>query len=243
MIDYKNRIETAHPNLTVIGKPSGNLIKVRLHCGLCGMKWSATPGNLATSDNKPKHGCPRCWRNEMSRLYRVPSKEIISRLQRAHPSIVFADKVATSTRYKINFRCLVCSHVWTQSPAHIMTANGVPKTGCPSCKESKGEKAVTATLKKLKIVFEIQKRFASCRNKKPLPFDFYLPDYEVLIEFQGYHHFHPTRRRDAIKEFKLVKRRDAIKRSWAKSNGFKLVEIKYGDNVESILKTCLNRRG
>ena len=37
--------------------------------------------------------------------------------------------------------------------------------------------------------FEEQKRFKDCRNKKPLPFDFYLPQYNLCIEFDGQLHY------------------------------------------------------
>ena len=39
------------------------------------------------------------------------------------------------------------------------------------------------------IKFETQKKFKNCKNKLPLPFDFYLPDYNILIEFDGKQHF------------------------------------------------------
>ena len=54
--------------------------------------------------------------------------------------------------------------------------------GCSLCCSSKGEIAIQNWLIKNKIEFEEQKRFNDCRNIKPLPFDFYLPKYNLYIE-------------------------------------------------------------
>ena len=66
------------------------------------------------------------------------------------------------------------------------------------------------------IRFESQKTFNSCRNKKPLPFDFYLHDYHSLIEYDGEQHFYPVKfggmNQDEAKERLLVQqRRDKLK--------------------------------
>jgi len=42
-----------------------------------------------------------------------------------------------------------------------------------------------------KVKFISQKWFNSCRDKRPLPFDFYLPDLEMCIEYDGSQHFIP----------------------------------------------------
>ena len=34
-----------------------------------------------------------------------------------------------------------------------------------------------------------EKRFKDCKNIKPLPFDFYLPEKNICIEYDGEHHF------------------------------------------------------
>ncbi len=92
-------------------------------------------------------------------------------------------------------------------------------------------------LLKRNILFESGKKFDSCRGKKyPLPFDFYLPGVKTLIEYDGEQHFRDlgwttkTRLGD-------IKRNDLIKTIWAKSNGFKLIRIKYTDfnNIPKIL--------
>jgi len=57
--------------------------------------------------------------------------------------------------------------------------------GCPTWNESKGERKIKIFLKDNNIKFISQKRFNNCRNKYTLPFDFYLPEYNICIEYNG----------------------------------------------------------
>ena len=56
-----------------------------------------------------------------------------------------------------------------------------------------------------------------------LPFDFYLPDFNLLVEYQGVQHVKGYRRDklDAVN----IARRDAIKKSFAINNDFNFLEI------------------
>ena len=65
--------------------------------------------------------------------------------------------------------------------------------GCRLCKKvSKGEIHIRKFLIKYNIEFEYQKSFKYCRRILPLRFDFYLPDYQLLIEYDGRQHFEKT---------------------------------------------------
>ena len=63
------------------------------------------------------------------------------------------------------------------------------KQGCKKCNESKGEKEISSILSENKLTFTRQKRFKDCRNINPLPFDFYLPEKNICVEFDGEQHF------------------------------------------------------
>lgn len=113
--------------------------------------------------------------------------------------------------------------------------------GCSLCCSSKGEIAIQNWLIKNKIEFEEQKRFNDCRNIKPLPFDFYLPKYNLCIEFDGEQHFIPTNFRpnstkeEKLKYFELIQMRDNIKSNYCKNNNINLLRIKYTENIEEKL--------
>lgn len=108
---------------------------------------------------------------------------------------------------------------------------------------TKGEIAIKKFLVKNKIKFVTQKTFKTCRNIRPLRFDFYLPKFNILIEYQGHQHFYPVKRsklwsdEKCLIEFKKTKQNDKIKKIWCKDNGKKLIEIKYNSkNIFSKIK-------
>lgn len=90
--------------------------------------------------------------------------------------------------------------------------------------------------------------FLDCCNIKPLPFDFYLPEYNVCIEYDGIQHFEPTRfnKKMTIEEandnFIQQKFRDEIKNNYCKNNNIKLLRIPYTeyDNIEKVINKYLS---
>ena len=59
---------------------------------------------------------------------------------------------------------------------------------------SKGEFKICKFLQRLDIEFEREKTFSECRSLKGnlLRFDFFIPEYNLLIEFNGLHHYKPV---------------------------------------------------
>ena len=115
------------------------------------------------------------------------------------------------------------------------------------CKFDKGEEKVSDILNNLNLLHERQYKFKNCKNNRPLPFDFYLPDYNVCIEYNGEYHYEPVDYSGKGKEwaenkFKHTQKVDNIKRNYCKDNNIKLIEIPYWElnNIEEILKKELN---
>lgn len=127
--------------------------------------------------------------------------------------------------------------IFEQRPNHHL--KGI---GCPKCKKSKGNDRIQDFLIKNNIKHETEKRFKTCKNKKQLPFDFYLTELNILIEFDGHQHFKIIKRSSDenknIECFEKVKRNDKIKTQWAIDNNIKLIRIPYydEDKIEEILK-------
>jgi len=122
------------------------------------------------------------------------------------------------------------------------------KYNCNKCSpKSKGEEIISNILNKNKINYEPQKIFNSCKNKKHLPFDFYISDYKLLIEYDGEFHFHPRMLngvdlKKAEDNLKIQQNNDRIKTEWAKINNIPLLRIPYWefDNIEEIIVKELN---
>lgn len=95
-------------------------------------------------------------------------------------------------------------------------------------------------LKKSDVEFIQEKSFTDCIDKHALPFDFYLPDLNTCIEYDGEQHYFN------IKYFgnslESVQEHDRIKTKYCEDNGIKLIRIPYWeyDNIETILTTELN---
>lgn len=112
---------------------------------------------------------------------------------------------------------------------------------CPSCiKEtvgSLGERTIAKWLEKEKINFITEKKFETCKLNLLLRFDFYLPDYNLLIEYDGEQHFVNRNHWRSKNKFKLTQKRDNIKNIWAKDNNYRLLRIPYTDikNIDKIL--------
>lgn len=113
--------------------------------------------------------------------------------------------------------------------------------GCPRCNKSKGENRIYNFLMSNKIKFESQKRFEICKNKKPLPFDFFIPSKNFLIEFDGEQHFNSNIKFGNNYSFKKRKINDSIKNDFASKSGISLLRISYKNikNIEIILQDKL----
>ena len=104
--------------------------------------------------------------------------------------------------------------------------------GCSICRQSKGEQQITKTLIDNDIEFTPQKRFPECKNKKTLPFDFYLPKYNLCIEFQGRQHYEPVKAFGGDDGFDRSLKNDKIKELFCLDNNIKLIKIKYNEKIE-----------
>ena len=104
--------------------------------------------------------------------------------------------------------------LFKQTPSNHLIA----KSGCPACSQSYGEKQVEIFLKSKNINYTKQKKYKDCININMLPFDFYLPDYNICIEFNGIQHYKPVDIFGGEESFKLTKLRDGIKEKYCKNN-------------------------
>lgn len=137
---------------------------------------------------------------------------------------------------KIYMSHVGCGNTWKTAPRDFLSGKR-----CPQCNFSKGEKAIQQFLENNKISFTPQSKFDECRNERLLPFDFYLPDYNTCIEYQGEQHFKAVKYFGGKKKLKQQKNNDNIKRQFCIDNKINLCEIKYTDfdNIETILKDAL----
>lgn len=109
---------------------------------------------------------------------------------------------------------------------------------------SKGEKRIAEYLDSQNIKYEREYKFKDCVSERgnPLRFDFYLPDYNLLLEYNGQHHFFPINKyRKAKIVHDITVKHDNIKKEYLKQKSIKLIEIdfKQYENIENILRSLL----
>lgn len=120
-------------------------------------------------------------------------------------------------------------------------------SGCPACMESKGENKIRSYLVEFGFIFQPQKEFDGLKGigNGLLSYDFYLPDENILIEYQG--EFHDGKMGGNFTKVNLEKQQEHDKRKseYAKRNNIKLIQIWYWDfdNIETILEKELIKGG
>lgn len=165
------------------------------------------------------HGCPHCKYERFSANQRLTLDEILSRFHQAHGERYDYSRVVQvrNCGHKVTICCLEHGSFRQSVSDH---ASG---RGCPTCRESRGERRVARVLEMLGVPFVRQQRFPSCRDVKPLPFDFFVPSESSLIEYDGAQHIVPSKRFN----LPIIRRHDAIKTDWAQQRGLSLIRISH----------------
>lgn len=158
---------------------------------------------------------------------------------------VFGDEYTVISEYThskepIDIRHNICGHSWTTTPNPLLKGHG-----CPYCanRKSKGEKFIENYLRDvLYIPYEIQKKYEGLIGVGGglLSYDFYLPNYNLLIEYQGEFHDGTANQQTDV-DFEIQQEHDRRKYNYAKDHNIELLEIWYWDyeNIASILQSRL----
>jgi hypothetical protein len=184
-------------------------------------------------------GCYLCGLKTIGFKKRMTTQEFVIKAQKKHfnseTNTAIYDYTLTnyiSSKKKVIIICSKEGHgKFLQKPSKHLFGNG-----CPICNMSKGEIKIENFFNYNKINFERQKRFIGCKNIKPLPFDFYLPEYNICIEYDGEQHF---KYKDCFGgEVAFIEREkyDKIKNDYCKDSNIQLIRIKYTENVDDVLK-------
>jgi hypothetical protein len=130
---------------------------------------------------------------------------------------------------KVTITCRLHGDFEQKPLAHIQGG------GCPACSESKGEKIIRKILDNYKISYSSQHTFSDCKNKRKLPFDFYIPSIRTIIEFDGLQHFQPIEHFGGLETYNILKQNDKIKSDYCEENFINLIRIKYDDDIHQML--------
>lgn len=221
--EYVHRLAEENPNIEVIEQYVNARTAIAHKCLIDGYVWNNSPGHILNGQ-----GCPKCGGSikkthedyvcEVALINR--NIEVVGQYINAHEPILH--------------KCKIDGCIWAVRPNDILCGKG-----CPKCKESNGEKTVRLWLENHKVHYISQKWFNNCKDIKPLPYDFYLPEYNMCIEYDGIQHFEPIDFFGGHESFELTKKHDKIKNDYCKNNGIKLLRIPYFKNIEEELSNFL----
>ena len=226
--EYVKKLNQLNPNVIVLEKYVNATTPIKHKCLLDNHIWSTQPFLLLHGC-----GCPKCAGNIRKTL-----EEYMLELSMINPDIeVLEDYVDAKT--PILHQCKIDGFQWHTSPSNIL--NG---TGCPHCQQSKGEKYIAKWLESRNINYVYQKKFSTCLDKKQLPFDFYLPEFNLCIEYDGVQHFKPIDFANkgeewAIEQFHIVQYHDSIKNQYCEDNNIYLLRIPYFKDIDEELQKFL----
>lgn len=99
--------------------------------------------------------------------------------------------------------------------------------GCKNI--SKGEIIIKETLDLCNIKYITQKAFEDLKDEAPLRFDFFLPNENIAIEYQGIQHYEINDFFGGEEYFNILCIHDQLKRDYCKEHNIKLIEIPYWD--------------
>ena len=192
--------------------------KVCIICKEHGEFWQ-TPDNHLSG-----YSCGLCGDNNSSLKQRSTKEQFINKAIEIHGKKNDYSNVNYINNYtKVSVTCLTDNH----GDFLVTPNNHLSGKGCPRCKKSKGELIITEILKKNNIVFEDEYKLPEIVSN--YEYDFYLPDYRILIEFHGIQHYKysPFFHNNEEDNFLKQKERDILKKDHAYRFKYRLLEFNY----------------
>jgi hypothetical protein len=181
-------------------------------------------------------GCPYCrgLKVSLSNCLATKNPELAKEWHSTKNGNFTPYDVVAGSNKKVWWKCSTCYHEWNADVSSRNLGNN-----CPKCNFSKGEKKIEFLLAQNNLKYIVQYKFYDCKNKKRLPFDFYLPDFNICIEYDGSLHYKTwSKSNTSFVRLKQTQTNDQIKNNYCKLNNIKLYRIPYWEfnNIEKILE-------
>lgn len=219
-----------HGEYELLSEYSSMSEPVRIKHNKCGSIYSTRPASF-----KEGHRCYNCAMKQVGELRRISSYEFYERVYKLLGSDYEISEFSTRNE-KVLVKHKRCGNLWKTAAKNILSGSG-----CPFCKSSRGERVINLWLKSHNIQTEYQKKFVDCKDQRSLPFDFYLPDYNLVIEYDGRQHFQGYDYFGGEEAYKIRHKHDLIKNKYCEDNNINLLRIPYTVTGEDIGKVIQNK--
>lgn len=188
-------------------------------------------------DHLNGHGCPKCAAQAAAIREADTQEDFIRKAIKVH-----GNKYDYS---KVNYiNCftpvtIICPKhgEFQQKPIYHLQGNG-----CQKCNTSRGEEMVKIWLdsNNFEYIQQYSIRDTSFRNRKRIDVDFYIPNKNIFIEYNGLQHYVPKNRFGGMIQFENQQIRDEDLRTYCNNNNLKLIEISYKYNKQYKINELLN---
>lgn len=227
--DFSNKLHQVHQHINLNSHYRGMNKLAEFICTLDGTIWEDTPKNVI----RTKYGCPTCVSKFQSERQIWSNEKYITEIKK-NCNYIYPKENYIRWNVPIEHACSKCGYSWKVAPTSVLH-----NPHCPSCDGSTGERKISSILDEYQIQYECQKKFDDLKNINSLRYDFYLPSFNTLIEYDGQYHYQPIISKESFEKGKM---RDELKNDYALEHNIKLIRIPYWeyDNIESILQKQLN---
>lgn len=225
---YVDELKIKNPNIIAVGKYVNRQTKIKHRCLIHDYEWETSPAAVLYGC-----GCPMCKSERIKSKLTMSHDEYVNAVAAINKDIIVMGRYINA-RTPIRHKCLVDGWEWDVTPDNILRGHGCPQ--CSTCTKSTGEKTITDWLDNYDIAYEKQKTFEGCKDKYVLRFDFYLPDYDIAIEYNGKQHYEPIDYFGGEATFRMQQHHDEIKRDYCTKNNMLLFEIPYFKDIDEELK-------
>ena len=220
----------ANPNMKILEPYRGRTKRIKMLCLIHNTTAKKSPNDVIAGK-----GCYYCGLDKLSEQQKISEGVFLQRLNNKYPYISLSGGYDCITS-DADFHCCMCGCDWTDRAEYVL------RRGCPICDSTSMEREIGKILTKHNIDYKPQFSFVDCKDKKALPFDFYLPHYNILIEYDGQQHYRPVNfggisDEEAYENFKITQLHDFIKTSYCKTHEIPLLRIPYweSEQIEQII--------
>lgn len=212
----------------IIGEYKNSHAYIEIYHEKCDKIWTTTRSRILKG-----HKCGNCCISK-----KLSNEDFLNKLKDIHGDTYIPLEEYVNSETQIKFIHKKCGKEFKRTPYSLFKNN---HEWCPYCKQSQGCTDIENWLIFNNIKFIKEYKFSECKHIRPLPFDFYLPDFNICIEFDGEQHIKNNNFFGKRSNLEITQKRDKIKDDFCFNEGIVLIRIPYRDksNISKILNNLI----
>lgn len=234
---FRLEVFNINPKIKINGEYINASTPIECECLIDGIIWFPKPNALLNGQ-----GCPECGRIASNKNSTKTNQEFVHQLGIVNPDVIPLQEYVQA-KIPILVMCKKCGYKWQTTPDNLLRGGS-----CQNCSTTNNEKKLGDILIRLGYHIERQKKYNDCRDRLPLPFDIYLLNQNILVEYDGEQHYMPVNfggisNDEAEENLKKTQYHDAIKNKYCHQNNIPLIRVPYWEknNLEEFIISRLKQ--